>query len=631
MNVTVSPDPGDDTSVTFQVDGLTISRAEPTSSGTAVFSIATVVAVNNSLWDATLQIGSNTPVEAEVQVVESNGSQTIGVTLTDSEVTYCSPTSTGGGGTVTEVTGVTPISVANGTTTPAVSLDNDGITTAKIADDAVTSPKIADDAVTHGKIANLAVEHGKIGLGAVQTTNINDDAVTADKLADTAVTPGSYTTADITVDAQGRITSASTGSPPAGTVTSVTAGSGLTGGTITSSGTIAHGPGTFIGSEEYPVKIVVDSFGHIQVNESESTAGAYRTAVGADDASNLTTGTVAVTRGGTGSNTSPMISVVTAADAAAARTVLNLGTAATEDVGTSGQNIVQLDNAARLPAVDGSQLTNLPSSGGGNAWGGGNPDATTVRYFDDMMYLGPDDITGNAHGTFLQIGSSGVAYKSASIAGAMACVHINIDGQYDRANWWGPTLFHTSDLANGHEILLEARGRIDNTNSAEDLMTSFTVGFMQWETPFGENGSPPNTFYSSGKHACMRHANPYSTDTHAYTNVVGFVKDTAGSTAGASVVDSTTITNASVLNDWVRLAVKMVYDSTNSRWDITGYVDGTLRWNDSRTLTQESNKALLPIISLSGGGRGGTGNMETYLDWVSLQFKRPSATSYLSI
>lgn len=296
MNVTVSPDPGDGTSITFQVDGLTISDAEPTSSGTAVFSIATVIAVNNSLWDATLQIGSNTPVEAEVQVVESNGSQTIGVTLTDSEVTYCSPTSTGGSGTVTEVTGVTPISVANGTTTPAVSLDNDGITTAKIADDAVTSPKIADDAVTHGKIANLAVEHGKIGLGAVQTTNINDDAVTADKLADTAVTPGSYTTADITVDAQGRITSASTGSPPAGTVTSVTAGSGLTGGTIISSGTIAHGPGTFIGSEEYPVKIVVDSFGHIQVNESEATAGAYRTAVGADDAANLTTGVLDVAR-----------------------------------------------------------------------------------------------------------------------------------------------------------------------------------------------------------------------------------------------------------------------------------------------------------------------------------------------
>src|SRR5210317_211537 len=39
-----------------------------------------------------------------------------------------------------------------------------------------------------------------------------------------------------------------------------------------------------------------------------------------------------------------------------------LGTAAAEDVGTSAGNVVQLDGSARLPAVDGSQLTNLPGS-----------------------------------------------------------------------------------------------------------------------------------------------------------------------------------------------------------------------------------------------------------------------------
>ncbi|MCP4892461.1 MAG: hypothetical protein GY911_01430, partial [Actinomycetales bacterium] len=208
----------------------------------------------------------------------------------------------------------TPISSDGDNVTPTISLDDAGITAVKIADDAVETAKIDDGAVTNGKIADLTIRHGKIA----------NATITSAKLDNSGVSAGAYTNADITVDAQGRITDASDGTSGGvtsiiagsnvsvdqstgdvtisstaggtGTVTSVTAGSGLTGGTITTSGTIAHGPGTFVGSEEYPVKIVVDSFGHIQVNESESTAGAYRTAVGADDAANLTTGVLDAAR-----------------------------------------------------------------------------------------------------------------------------------------------------------------------------------------------------------------------------------------------------------------------------------------------------------------------------------------------
>jgi len=52
-------------------------------------------------------------------------------------------------------------------------------------------------------------------------------------------------------------------------------------------------------------------------------------------------------------------------NATTARTNLGLGTSATLNVGTGANDVVQLDGSSRLPAVDGSQLTNLPSGGGG--------------------------------------------------------------------------------------------------------------------------------------------------------------------------------------------------------------------------------------------------------------------------
>lgn len=62
-------------------------------------------------------------------------------------------------------------------------------------------------------------------------------------LANTTVTAGTYgsssATAQLTIDAQGRVTSASNVAIPQGTVTNVATGTGLTGGPITSTGTIS--------------------------------------------------------------------------------------------------------------------------------------------------------------------------------------------------------------------------------------------------------------------------------------------------------------------------------------------------------------------------------------------------------
>jgi len=53
---------------------------------------------------------------------------------------------------------------------------------------------------------------------------------------------------------------------------------------------------------------------------------------------------------------------VLALAASANRTALGLGTASTFDVGTTSNHILQLDGSAKIPAVDGSQLTGLPAS-----------------------------------------------------------------------------------------------------------------------------------------------------------------------------------------------------------------------------------------------------------------------------
>jgi hypothetical protein len=100
------------------------------------------------------------------------------------------------------------------------------VATASIADLAVTSSKLASFAVTEARLASFAVTSSRLATNAVTAIKIAQSTITQSKLAansvgsdqliSTGVTAASYTSASITVDADGRITSASSGSAGAG-------------------------------------------------------------------------------------------------------------------------------------------------------------------------------------------------------------------------------------------------------------------------------------------------------------------------------------------------------------------------------------------------------------------------------
>jgi hypothetical protein len=204
----------------------------------------------------------------------------------------------------------------NNTAVGALSLQNNGTGSNNIA--------VGYNAGSQVWSLDYNIEIGNVGTATdMATIRIGDNNQTRAFIAGIrGVTPANGPVQAVVIGTDGQLGSAGSGS---GTVTSVAVSGGTTG--LTTSGGPVTGSGTI-----------------------------------------TLAGTLAVGNGGTGATTltgyvkGTGTTAMTASATVPAGDITGLGTAATLNVGTGNNNVVQLNGSAKLPAVDGSQLTKTRES-----------------------------------------------------------------------------------------------------------------------------------------------------------------------------------------------------------------------------------------------------------------------------
>jgi hypothetical protein len=225
-------------------------------------------------------------------------------------------------------------------------------------------------------LAADSVETAQITAANVTTAKIADDAVTADKLANTAVTAGSYEKADITVDAQGRVTAAASNATNATARVEGFTGSGTwtapTGVTRAKFTLVGGGGGYYANSGSGPNYWAGGSGAICIVTATVTPATAYSLTVGGGG-----------TGGSFGSNAGGSTTVTIGATTYTAGGGTNQGSSGQSSIGGTATN-----GDINISGVDGGTY-NQANAGGfwGNIGSGGGYQTSSSSGFDGIAIV----------------------------------------------------------------------------------------------------------------------------------------------------------------------------------------------------------------------------------------------------